>query len=246
MDKKKQFLAGHQRIGKRLVPPMMRIKNLKSISYIDHLLPELIWIGLLNQKYGYLITSRILESLFLTIDKITNSQASGNFALISSYNRLSLPQKNQIHTECKYKGILESLQNGIAPLVLLYDGCPLSFFGPPTEMISPTILTDILEKCLRETIDKYEIPGTALNFSMLLYKLTIGKIHFPSDMELPDFNCIFNDLHSEEGKYAAGIARSHALADFGHGEVDPSWANLFWNQNLLISPCQFNIGDTDA
>jgi len=244
--KRKQFLAGHKRIGKRILPPMMQIKNLQFTSYVDNLLPELIWIGLLNQKFGYLMASRILESLFLEIEKIEDSKVTGNFALASTYNFLSYNQKSQLHEACRRNDILEFIQDAIAPLVLIYDSCPLLFFGPPPKLIPESNLVSALEKCVSDVIDRYNTPGVALYTSILFYRLITKKIHFPADMKLPDFNMIYKNINSDEGKHAAGFVRSNALAEFGYLNIDPLWANTFWNRNLEISSCRFDDGDEDV
>ena len=41
------MLESHKRIGKRLVPPLSEIGPWKEVSWVDEVLPELLWIGLL-------------------------------------------------------------------------------------------------------------------------------------------------------------------------------------------------------
>ena len=44
-QKKKKILEGHKRIGKRFIPPMMQLPMMRSTSYVNDMLPELVWIG---------------------------------------------------------------------------------------------------------------------------------------------------------------------------------------------------------
>ena len=53
--RRKPVLLDHQRIGKRLIPPLMKEINYQEISWGKQLIPELIWLALiLNNRYGYM------------------------------------------------------------------------------------------------------------------------------------------------------------------------------------------------
>ncbi len=237
--KKKQLLKGHKRIGKRFIPPMKQIPSMNQVSYIDNILPELIWIGLINEKVGYIRGTRILEKIFSTIDEFKEPEQHSSFALISSFNSLSLYQKECLAEVLDQDGFLEIVRNSIAPLNLLYENCPLLFLGPPTEQYSSEELIATMKNCVGKVIDKYETPGIVLNGSILLSRLVTRKIKFPADMDLPDFNAVINSPDSDDAKRAAAFMRSNALMEFGMHKVDTSWAQYFWNRGYELSPCDF-------
>lgn len=235
---KKKFLDGHKRVGKRFIPPLMQLNLGASISYVNDMLPELIWIGLLNDKVGYIRGARILEKIFLFSEEIKDPDQSGNFALISTFSLLNDEQKNSLSEKLNKEGILELLQNSIAPLTLLYDNCPLSFLGPPTYVYSDEELVFAIKKCVGRAIDKYDTPGIVLHGAMLLFLLVTQKINISSGMDLPDFNAVIDKPDSEEAKLAAATLRSIALSVFGMLNIESSWARNFWNRNIELSPCE--------
>ena len=49
---KTAVLADHKREGKVFVAPMNQVGPWSGLSWVSELLPELIWIGLLQRKYG--------------------------------------------------------------------------------------------------------------------------------------------------------------------------------------------------
>ena len=237
-NRKKKILDGHKRVGKRYIPPLMQLNQVASTSYVNDMLPELIWIGLLNDKVGYIRAARILEKIFLFTEEIKDPKQNGNFALISTFNLLNDEQKNSLREKLNDEGILELLQNCIAPLTLLYENCPLSFFGPPTCLFASEELVFTIKDCVGRAIDKYDTPGIVLNGTMLLYQLVTKKIKFSSEIDLPDFDAVIDEPDSEEAKKAAGFMRANALGVFGELKIEPSWARNFWNRGIELSPCE--------
>ena len=237
--KKKKLLDGYKRVGKRFVPPMMQLPMNTAVSYVNDMLPELIWIGLINDKVGYVSAARTIEKVFLAIEEIKDADQHGNFALVSSFNTLNEEQKNALKENLQDEGVLELLQNSIAPLILLYDNCPLSFIGPPPTVYTNDQLVSAIKECVGRAIDKYDTPGIVLNGALLLSRLVTKKIQFSSEIDLPDFNAVIDSPDSDEAKHAAGFMRSNGLAEFGMLEIDSSWAREFWNRSVEISPGEF-------
>ena len=237
--RKKQILAGHKRVGKRFIPPMMQLPVNKDISYVKDMLPELIWIGLINEKIGYIRGARLIEKIFLAVDEVTVEGQEGNYALMSCFKKLSADQKNTIVNSIRSKGVLDVMQDSIAPLTLLYDECPLAFFGPPPNVYSQQKLVATIKWCVGKTIDKYDTPAIVLHGAMLLERLVTKTIKFSADMDLPNFNSVINSPGSKEAKRAAGFMRANGLAEFSMMKVGHAWAEHFWNKNIEISLCEF-------
>lgn len=235
----KQILEGHKRVGKSFIPPMKQIPMMTDISYVNDMLPELVWIGLINDRVGYFRGARIIEKVFLVVDKIKKEGQEGNYALISSFNKLTSEQKLDIVASLRNDDVLEIIQNAIAPLVLLYDECPLSFMGPPTNTYSEEDLVSIIKQCVKKTIDRYETPAVVLYGAMLLSRLVTKTIEFSSNMDLPDFDSVINSPDSDEAKRAAGFMRANGLGEFGILKLSNSWAKHFWDRNYELSPCEF-------
>ena len=241
---KKNFLHGHKKVGKRFVPPMKQLDAYSPVSYVNDMLPELIWIGLLNDRLGYIKAARVIERVFTIVEDIKDTQQQGNFALISAYNILYEEQKNSLRNHLAEDEILGVIQNHIAPLILLFEDCPLSFLGPPSDLLTNEELVTSIKECVGRTIDKFDTPGIVLNGAVLLSQLVTRKIKFPSDMELPNLNAVIDSPDSEEAKIAASFIRANALALFGMLKVDSSWARYFWNRGFELSSCEFSNDET--
>ncbi len=250
MNKKKKILQGYKKTGSKFVSPMNSLPNMKSMSYVDFILPELIWIGLINDNLGYIKGARLLEIVFITINEIIGNEVTEekihntdngtyeNFAYISSFKKLDTDQKKQLQSSFAEKDVLKQLQNYLAPLVLLYDDFPMNFIGSPNEIIEEEDLIERISISVGKHRDKYDTPGIILHGSALLSSLVTQKICLPRDMDLPDFNAVVFAPDSDEAKRAAGFMRANVLGEFGMLEIKDQWAKYFWKRSYDLRPCK--------
>ncbi len=212
----------------------------KNISYIDDILPELIWIGLINDRVGHIQGSRIIERLFAAVNELTTNEQRSNYALISSFTKLSDIQKKELVNTLKKEHLLDFLRDTLAPLTLLYDNCPLSFLGPPEKIYTEGGLIEIIKRCVKTTGDRYNTPAVVLYGAMFLARLVTESNTIAPEVNLPDLNAVINSPGSEEAERAAGFLRARGLAEFGILRPSNSWAKHFWNKNFEISACEFD------
>jgi hypothetical protein len=245
---KNRNLKGYKREGKRFIPPMKQLEGLKVQNYVNDMLPELVWLGLIHDRKGYVFGRDVLD-VVLKVVKDGESKASAqnvNFALQYAYGLLNQDEKDSIVCEWAKKSMLSDIQYALAPLTLLYDGFSMKFVGPPCTMVSESTLIRRMSECVANHIDKSGVPAVALHGSMMLARLLTGKMFFRRGMDLPDFNAAINAPNSDEGRRAAGFLRASALADMGSLEVSNAWAKEFWNRNAVLSPCAYPSFSEDS
>jgi hypothetical protein len=244
--RKKGILSGHTRIGKRFVPPLMRLPTkVEKLSYVDNILPELIWIGLIYDRIGYVAAARFLENIFHAAMSAGGEDElpRGNPALVSYYEQFTEAQRVTFCAELQARSMLENLRAWLEPLITLYLTFPLRFIGPPEHARTEERLASEMKACVGRYIDKYKTPGIVLNGSLLLAGLVTKKLHFSSDINLPDFNAVISAPDSDEAAHAASFMRAHALSEFGMRAVSVDWANIFWDRGIEISRCDFGEDD---
>lgn len=88
----KDFLqqAGYKKQGKIYTPPILQLGEFNAAYWVNEILPEIIWIGLLQNKFGLGLGSK----LALQISETTNELISTNghkkwLAPLSCYSLLS-------------------------------------------------------------------------------------------------------------------------------------------------------------
>ncbi|MEP0821252.1 MAG: hypothetical protein HRF44_00245 [Ignavibacterium sp.] len=239
---KKKPLNGYARKGKRFIPPMKQITGMREQSYIDDLLPELIWLGLIHDRMGYRFGADLLETIIELSKNWLKSGAPINYAMQIAYGGLSEEQKAEIVNEWRKREWLDDIQHALAPLVLLYDGFAMAFVGPPPSVITREGLILRIKECVKKHIDKYETPGVVLCGSLLLTRLMAGTITFARDIELPDLNAVVERPGSEEAKRAASFMRASAMTEMAMLDPPKYWPRYFWNRGAELSPCELAEG----
>lgn len=238
---KRKTLAGYVKRGKKLISPLNALPNMKSYSYVNDLLPELLWLGLINDYSSYLTGRKVLECV-VNVGKDWDSPIK-NFALQSAYITLSEQQKIQILESWESARLLDSIRSAISPLVLLYDKCALRFVGPPGQATPIDSLVKRLERVVGSVADKYQTSGVMLQGALLMNNLIAGRMHFSSHIELPDFNAVVDRPDSEDARRAASFIRASTMAQIGFIDPPKEWAQCFWNTSYDLVACDYPQDD---
>lgn len=217
---------------------MKQLPQVREQSYINDMLPELIWLGLIHDRAGYRFGARTLQLIVEVTKAIPPRETRFNFALQITYAALSEDVKSSIIHRWHQEDMLETIRDAIAPLILLYDGCPLSFIGPSSQVLSEQILINRMKQCVANHLDKTETPGIVLHGALMLTRLMAGTIKFAKHIDIPDLNAVIDNPGSEEARRAASFMRANAGAEWGGLEVPNQWARHFWNQNAKLSACE--------
>lgn len=221
--------------------------GMSEVSYVNQIFPEILWMGLINQREGYRAGIKVVEFMAKRLNEIKTNEKHINFSLASSYGKLGEGQKIQIVADLKKENFYSIIQQSLAPLTCLYDDFPMAFIGPPNEHIGKDTLINLLKACISECINKYEQPGMVLQASVMYIRGITGGLFFAKGMEVPDLDKIVNDFDSEEGQRAASSVRAFVMSEYiplGEQRSD-SWAKSFWNQGYKLDKCHFPWGKNE-
>lgn len=165
--RQKEILEGHKKVGKRFIPPMLQLEKLQLISYVHRLLPEILWIGLINHSLGYKEGIDVCLRLSRYAQEVQNTEQSINFALASAYSLLSEEKKKQLIECINDADILEQLQLYLSPLTMLYNGFPMAFIGRPRDSEAKHLLVLRLKTVVEALMNKYNLPGMAAQTAVM-------------------------------------------------------------------------------
>lgn len=247
---RKPILSGHKRVGKRLIPPMMQLPKMSEVSWVKIILPELLWLGLLNDQYGYAHGAEIS----LTLSKAAIEARKGNestecFITISSYSQLAVDQKNQIIDLLKANGYLDKYQVPLRVLDLYYPECPLNFiFG--TKHNQPNQAKDDLEsfkKLLMLIFSRTSVEATFVQASAIYIAFITDKLKVVEGSVLAEFPKIQDYPKTEISKKIASMVRATINLLIGNEILHTSstWPTYFWNRGYQLEPCEFELGIDD-
>lgn len=247
-DGSKKVLEGHMQYGKKFIPLILHILQsrglLQETSYVHDTLPEIIWMGLINDALGSQEGSQLYIKLATTAKKIHESDIHKNFALCSSYSLLTKEECSKLVSDIGTE-THKLLKKSLEPLIVLYEGFPLSFLGKNEKPEEKSVLINRIKHCVENHLDRFETTALATLAGITYIGMVTGITHY--NYEIPDLNAVITNPDSEVTNEAAGFIRIGAMSAvtrrgklYGH-----DWAISFWNQGLKIDPCAFEEIDND-
>ena len=247
MKKDNKILAGYKQKGKIFIPPIKQISgNIIYTKYVHDILPEIIWIGLINDMYGYKRGIDIVKKTAEMANEIEKHPIV-DFSFVSDFNKLNTEKKAALKQKMSDKSLLIPLQEALLPLTKLYTSFPMSFFKKKSSVDKKPLIKKI-KICLEKHFDTYQQPSLIAQSCVYYISATNDRIQMASHIEPPCLDAIINDIESDAAQKAAGkvrifnrlqINRNIIMGDNNDSEEN-KWAKSFWNQSYKIDSCNFS------
>lgn len=252
---RKPVLADHKKIGSKLIPPWPLLFPSEDVRWSAHIIPELLWLGLLNQQHGWQRGAALSLELARSSAQVTGidprefektfGQAPKEwFATTSSFLALSNQQRRDLVASLN-PASLNQIREGLTPLVTLYPECPLSFLLEELTFKCADIDLATFKNVVAAHYDKEGVTAVrtltnAVYIAFCTNKLKIivsddGKA--PTDPKLRNFPAVEQYPNTEESRIVASEVRGTVfnLFESNHSE----WSDYFWNRGLEIEPCDY-------
>lgn len=237
---KNNILSDHKQVGKRFVPPLMQIGPLHEVKWIDYILPELLWLALLNSSYNL----KKGASLALNISRAA-SKAYGKpgvwFAPISSYASLTIQQQKEV-SKILTPNDLNMLKGAISPLAEFYPECPLKFLyeEPPITNKRETQLTHF-KKLLSRLFDRHDKEATFMQANAIYIAFDSDILRVQKGLALANFPAVADFPRTEESIRVASAVQASINGFMGneHFNKKSFWPNYFWKRGFELEPCSF-------
>lgn len=247
-SKKHVVLDGHKRVGKKFLAPFRQLPGRwNEVSWVNRILPELIWMGVLNDNFGMPRGIQLAVELARSANDIYTEQKSLNFAITSSYSLLNEEKKALLVEKLAAKGIFSSLTNAMIGFLNLYPESPLSFLR-----ISVDNNVERFVDSMKVTLERYffrsEQPAMVLQANVVYVAGICGELVYTNNVKPPDLNALITNFDSEEGRRAAAQVRALVTGFVGMllDEEKIDWPRYFWNRGLEIDKCMLNGHSTDG
>lgn len=242
---KKKILHDHKRIGKTFIPPFTRMLGplLHEISWVRTMLPEFLWIALIQNNYGLHDGVKIITALTRIARKCSPSEKMRIFATISSFGVLKTDEQLCLQSELAASGELFKIQKALLPLIVFYPDCPLRFlYSTKSSFVNDadqhlerfkTLVEGLYKKTSRDTM---MVQATAI---WLAFDSGVLKVF--KGLALASFPEIEEYPHTElSQKVAASIRASiHMFFTEPHYPASSIWPRYFWNRGFEIDRCYF-------
>lgn len=240
-EKNKKILADHKRIKTKLIPPMLQLPGgMKFVKWLDNILPELIWIGLIQEKFGIRRSIEICGTIADIGKEIIGEDKPLSMAYISNYRNLNNNQSEKFCEQLKNKNLINEFSVAIKELIYFYPECPLGKLfqhSQNREDDSPEKMKQLFKTYLNKYFYRRVYLTNLMEGTALYMGWIADLIKYTSKVTIPNLNALASYQPDEEiyEKVSASVrATTQALMN----DLDTTWCQYFWNRGLEIDECE--------
>lgn len=231
-----EILKDHKKKGKVLTPPLLTVGKFQFSNYIENTVPELIWITLLNDKYGIQFGTKLGLQFVKIIRDVMDTEEIPFY--ISYFSKIDQDIILKATVEMKKQGVYEVINKAISPLLNLYPLCPLNRLFLSKKHSSSDI--DSIKSTLIQLYDKRSKEATFTLGNVMYFMAAHGKLQIVKGSVLSELPKLVDYPDTEISKLiASGIrASSNVFMNKPLVESDEKWINHFWNTGMQLEPCK--------
>jgi hypothetical protein len=239
---RKKVLQDHKRHGKTLIPPFTHLLGpLREVSWVKTILPELLWIALIQDRYGHHMGVELITVTARAARQVAPSTTSSIFGTISSFDALTPTQQEALRSALAESGHLFQIQEALLPLIILYPCCPmrLLFSVTTSEADANTHHLHRLKTLIGNMYDRGSRATMMVQATFVWLAFDAGALQVHEGLALAEFPEIESYPHTELSKRIASGVRAvlHAFFDNSDDQASSDWPRYFWNRGLEIDPC---------
>jgi hypothetical protein len=245
---RQRALSDHKQIGKRFIPPFVAAMPITEVGWVKEILPELLWLALLEQQYGLERSPDIALALSNAALEVTDDKSRW-FALCSSYAALSELQRDEVVARLRATRELGLLQQPLYPLIHYYPECPLSFLfdAASRERQVGGVSLATVKEAVATLFDRRSVLATRAQASGVYLAFVGGQLSVDKSVSLANFPEVANYPSTEESARIAAAVRAAVTMFVGERPADSSatWCRYFWNRGLEVESCEWADGEAD-
>lgn len=238
----KDFLQeqGYKRNKSIYTPPLLQLGEFTGLNYLADILPETIWIGLLQNKYGLGLGSQLALFITDTVSKLPDYKDKW-LAPLSLYNKLSDEDQKFVLQAAESSNYLEYYTEAFSNIKHFYPDFPLGFLVSTPLITNEQVALSEYKDYLRSIYDRTNFESTFMQATAVDMAFQAGVFTVAPHTSLAQFDEISNFPNTELSQQVASAIRG-ALNQFLSpnsplSTIDSAWKEYFWNRGLEIEKC---------
>lgn len=246
MSYRTRVLQDHLKRGNTFYPPFTfdgGESRFTQIEWRTDILPELIWIAMLVQSYGFDDAREIVCATTFCADQSHVYGTRPNFATVSGYDLLTAESRGVLNGRLARQGLRDKLAAALGALVRLYPKCPMKFLleGERLEIgiaKARSTVAPVIDACLY----RHEKLPTFVQGIYYDALLASGKLKLVPPVKRHNTNVLKDYPDSPEAQKVAAFVRCCATGlpmecKLPGSERSPWWPQYFWRRGLRIGRC---------
>jgi hypothetical protein len=244
MNGRKRILGDHRKKGNALIPPFVdQLGNIREISWRDTILPELVWLALIHERYGDKKSVELVTFFTRSVRSILGTSEKKSLFLTSEFYEITPSQQKDIMDKIANAPETEKIREALKPLYSLYPECPLSFIFRINEGADLSMESglDTMRVIVTKLFNRTERFTTMVQATAIWTMFDAGALVVNEGLALARFPEIENYPKTEiSTRVASGIRATlnMSASSFFVRAKTPNWSSYFWNRGLELSACE--------
>jgi hypothetical protein len=243
MTARTPVLADHKRVRSRLVTPFNTMLGpTRDVSWINTMIPELLWLALLHDAVGDHRAVEIVTAFSRDLRATSPDRDRTIWAAAGKFSHLPPDLLPALLAE-KGKAYAGELRSAMMPLAGWYPAHPLNvlFDGNLLEA-QPEMLAHV-KAIATALFDRSSRLATMVQASALWLAFDADRLKVAPDLSLAQFPRIADYPTTELSQRIAASIRASLNQFFGTQELmasDGAWPIAFWNRGLVLEACEIH------
>lgn len=243
MTARTPVLADHKRVRSRLVTPFNAMLGpTRDVSWINTMIPELLWLALLHDAVGDHRAVEIVTAFSRDVRAISPDRDRTIWAAAGKFAGLPPDVLPALLAE-KGERYADDLRAAVTPLVAWYPAHPLNTLldsDPPEAQ--PAMLTHV-KATVAVLFDRLSRLATMVQASALWLAFDANRLKVAPGLSLAQFPRIEDYPTTELSQRIAASTHASLNQMFGEQDLmasDGAWPIAFWNRGLVLEACEIH------
>lgn len=237
-SKRTPVLGDHKRVKSKLVTPFNEAFGpMREVSWVNTMIPELLWIALVQYAWG---ARRGVEIITAFTRDVRASNASRDRTIWASAGKFAELPEGMLATIVTGRAYREDLCSPLAPLHAHYPDHPMRELVPKSSVPSSSDLGE-LKTLVGELFDRGSVVATMTQATATWLAFDSDRLKVNAGLALADFPRIEDYPETEQSLRIAASIRATLNQMFGDADAMASgsdWPVAFWNRGLELERCE--------
>lgn len=235
-SKKKTVLDGYKKVGKKFIPPVMQWPDFHETNWVNDIIPELIWIAVLQHKLGYRTANEAMADLHKTYIEFCDTKYLHSF--FSSYDAMDKDKKEAFREKFKQSEYYDKLFLGLSDLQYFYPNHPLQFLFEGLKIKGSKVTLKVIKDSLKGILVRRTEAGTIAQGAVLFNSMVTGKFNAPKGSIFWEFGELDHYPNTDKSLQLASSIRAmiNGLMNKDFKNTNCEWVNTFWQKSFIIEP----------
>lgn len=227
-------LAGHKKVGKALVSPIMQLNGLSFSSWVNDRLPEMLWASLVITvipRVQALEVFRDIASIGIGYRQADHEQAKG-----WTLRHSDIPNQPRELFNALISRVLQchTGMQALRPLLLLENLPGITWWKAALAVDPIEDDWQTLAQAVQSTFDHQSQEATDVRWVSILFKIALGEFLFPPELEEKALEIIEYPNRGDMRKVRPSI---RAMEMTFTNMDESSWPESFWSYVLQRTGC---------